>query len=375
MNKGLIWLLIIVVVLVGGWMLLGDKDDVPADDGQEPIKIGWIGPLTGDASSLGESARAAVALAVEEINTSGGVDDRMLEVIYEDGKCSGAAANNAAQKLINTDGVEVIIGGLCSAETSAFVPLSETSETPTISACSSAPALTQAGDYFFRVYPSDSFQGVFAAEYIKENIGANKAAVIYTNDDWGVGLQETFKNSFEGLGGTIVAVESFNKSDRDMRTQLSKIKTANPEAIYFLGFNEASIPGIRQAKELGINVPIVGGDAWDDDTIWSAVGDAGEGLRFTVVATPNSPDFVEKMQEKGNATTICAPQSYDIAYIYRDVMKEVGTNGQAVKNALYNVQNFQGVSGVISFDENGDLRTAGYVVKVVKDGVSAAEAE
>ena len=354
-------------------MLLGDANKPLVDNGEGPIKIGFIGPLTGDASSLGENARAAVTLAAQEINTEGGINGRSLEVIYEDGQCTGAVANNAAQKLINIDKVTAIIGGLCSAETSAFVPLAVSSRVPTISNCSSAPALTDAGDYFFRVYPSDSFQGVFAAEYIKNTLGKNKAAVLYTTDDWGTGLQETFKKSFEELGGEIVAVEGFAKTDRDLRTQLSKIKAANPEAVYFLGFTEASIPGIRQAKELGINVPIVGGDAWDDATIWDSVGSDGEGLRFTVVAVPEDAEFTAKLESAGGTMSICAPQAYDATYIYKNVIEKVGTDRQAIKDELYNVRDFQGVSGVISFDENGDLEQANYAIKIIRDGVLVTE--
>jgi len=211
--KKLIWLIIIVVVIVG-IVLIVNNNDVEEETG--PIKIGIIGPLTGDAATLGENAVAAAEMAVDEINASGGINDRILELAVEDGQCTGNVANNAANKLINVDGVVAIIGGMCSAESSAITTLSEQAQVPLLSPASSAPSLTDAGDYFFRIYPSDAYQGVFAAEHMKNTLGINKVAVLYTNDDWGVGLQGAFIESFEGLGGEVVAVESFEKTARDL---------------------------------------------------------------------------------------------------------------------------------------------------------------
>lgn len=335
------------------------------------IKIGFIGPLTGDAANIGQNSRAAVEIAVKEINEAGGVSGRHLEVVYEDGQCTGKVASNAANKLINVDKVPVIIGGVCSGETSSFTGAAEQSKTVVLSYCSSAPAISQAGDYIFRDYPSDLYQGSFGAEYIYNKLGKKKIAVLYVKSDWGSGIKDVFVKRFGELGGTIVAEEGYEQTSRDLRTQLTKIKSVKPELVYFLGYTEASIPGIKQAKELGLNVPLFGGDAWDDSKIWSDVGSAGEGVMYSIVYAPLSTDFKAKMKAKiGNdAITICTPQAYDAVKLIAQVIAKTGTSAEAIKNELYKTSYAGGVSAPeIKFDSNGDPVGANYVVKVAQNG-------
>lgn len=340
---------------------------------QGPITLGFIGPLTGDAANIGQNAMAAVTLAVEEVNAAGGINGRSLEIIYEDGACMGKEATNAANKLIHVDKVPVIIGGVCSGETAAFAGAAEQSGTVTLSFCSSAPSISQAGDYIFRNYPSDLFQGVYAAQYIKNTLEKSKAAVLFVKSEWGSGLKDVFVDEFQGLGGTVVLAEGYDQTSRDLRTQLTKIKAAEPEILYFLGYSEASIPGIMQARELGLEIPMFGGDAWDDSKIWSEVGAAGEGAMYTVVYAPLNDAFRINMRSKvGNdEITICSPQAYDAVHLLAGVIGRVGTDAEAIKNELYNTVYRGGVSAEsIEFDENGDPISADYIVKVVQDGVA-----
>ncbi|MBI2175437.1 MAG: ABC transporter substrate-binding protein [Parcubacteria group bacterium] len=367
--KEIVWIIIAIVVIGGGWLLL--RDTTPADT--SPIKIGFIGPLTGDAASIGENARAAVEIAVEEVNAAGGINGRPLEVIYEDGQCNGAVASNAANKLINIDRVPVILGGACSGETSAFAGAAEQSRTVTLSYCSSAPAISQAGDYIFRDYPSDTFQGAFAAKYMTETLGTQNVAILYAKSDWGNGIKDVFRREFEEMGGNVVAEEGYEQTSRDLRSQLTKIKAANPEAVYFLGYTEASIPGLKQAKELGLNVPLFGGDAWDDSKIWTDTGPAGDEAMYSIVYAPLNEEFRIKMKDRvgTNEITICSPQAYDGVKVLSQVMEKVGTDSEAIKNELYNTIYAGGVSGDrIEFDENGDLVGANYIVKKAMNGVA-----
>ncbi|MEX1014547.1 MAG: ABC transporter substrate-binding protein [Candidatus Paceibacterota bacterium] len=365
MNKTLTWVIVVIVVVLGIY-LITDNNQAPVTG--EPIKLGFVGPLTGDASTLGESARAAVSLAIEEINAEGGINGNPVEVIYEDGRCTGNYAVDAVNKLINIDNVHGIIGGLCSAETSAFAPIAEEAGVPTISYCSSAPALSDAGDYIFRVYPSDSFQGIKAANYLKEEMDFDQVAILYTNDDWGTGLKGTFSQEFEKLGGTISTIESFEKSSRDLRTQLTKIKSSNAQAIYWAGFADASIPGIGQYREFGLDIPVLGADAWDDPSLWESVGSSGEGFMFISVRTPENEEFRQKLLSKTDQVTICAPQSYDSVQVFKEAIESAGTDRENIKDALYNIDGYQGVSGVISFNEKGDLLSAEYDIKMFTNG-------
>ncbi|MDD5193241.1 MAG: ABC transporter substrate-binding protein [Candidatus Nanoarchaeia archaeon] len=377
-NK--IWLVLgIIVIVLLGVLLIFNAANSGSSTGKavtgsekEPIKIGSIGPLTGDVSSIGLNEKAAIELAVDEINSKGGISGRKIQVIYEDGKCSAKDGSNAANKLMNIDNVVAIIGGTCSSETIASAPIAEETKTVMISPCSSSPKITEIGDYIFRDYPSDSYQGAEAANFIYNNLGKKKVAVLYVLSDWGVGIQQVFEPKFKDLGGEIVASEGYEQTTKDLRTQLTKIKQANPDVIYFLGYTEASAIGLKQIKELGINAEIVGGDAWDDKVIFEKAGDAAEGIIFFIPYAPLTSEFKESMKEKlgSNEITICSSQAYDGVYLLKQVIEKVGTDPTKIKDELYKIKDYPGVSGTISFDSNGDLEKAQYAIKVVRNGNS-----
>jgi branched-chain amino acid transport system substrate-binding protein len=343
----------------------------PVEEEEGPIKIGVLGPMTGDVANIGQNALRAAELAVEEVNEEGGINGRMLELIVEDGMCNPKDATNGANKLVNMDEVPFILGGFCSSETLAAAPIAE-GKTVLISPGSSSPDITTAGDYIFRDYPSDSFAGKVAAEFAFEKFGARKAAVMYCLSDYCVGVGKTFTESFEALGGTVVAEEPFEQSSKDLRTELTKVKNAEPDMIYFVGYTDSSVTVLTQIKELGIEVPFLGGDAMDDPKIYQEVGEAAEGIIYMIPFAPLTEEFKASMLEKTGKPdiTIGVPQAYDAIHIIADVMKEVGTDPEDIKNELYNVKDYEGVSGTITFDENGDLATANYAKKTVKDGVA-----
>lgn len=365
-TKIIIGIIVVIVVIWGGYALFGGSKNPSST---EPIKIGFIGPLTGDAANIGQNVKAAVGIAVDEVNNAGGVNGRPLQIAYEDGQCTGQAASNAANKLINVEKVPVILGGACSGETSAFTGLAKDSNTVVLSYCSSAPDLTKAG--IFRDYPSDLYQGKFAADYILNKLGKKKAAIVYVKSDWGTGIQQTFSAAFTSGGGQIVDNEGYDQTSRDLRTQLTKVKTANPDVVYFLGYTEASVPAIKQARELGLNVPFFGGDAWDDSKIWSAVGSAGNGDMYSVVYAPLNDSFKSKMKAAvgTDEITVCTPEAYDAVKLLAQALAKSGTNPNDIRNELHQIQYTGGVSSdKIQFDQNGDLIGASYVVKVVQDG-------
>ncbi len=365
-KKLIIGIIIVLVVLIGGYFYYQNRTVQPVST--EPIKIGFIGPLTGDVANLGQNAKLAVEMAIDEINSKGGINGSPIKVIYEDTKCNPSDGVNAGNKLINIDKVPVIIGGVCSSESLAVAPLAESSKTILFPYCASVPAISDAGDYIFRDYPSDSFQGKFLAEYMYNN-GIRKTATLYCLSDYCIGLRDTFSKRFKELGGSIVLEEGFEQTARDLRTQLIKIKNSEPDAVYFSSYTEATIPGLKQAKEMGLNVEFFGADAWDDPKIWSEVGEIANSAIFTTVA-PGEKSFKEKFMSKTgkNDMTICAPQAYDAVNIIADIMKKVGVDTEKIKNELYSVKNYKGVSGTIGFDEKGDLMTANYILKIVKNG-------
>ncbi len=374
MEKGLlIWIgIIIALAIISVALVMNINFKNPTGDvvniQEDIIKIGFIAPLSGDLAFLGNNMQKAVELAKDQINEKGGINGKKIKVIYEDGKCDGKEAVSAAQKLINIYGVNAIIGGLCSAETLAVAPLAESSKTILMSPCSSAPKISQAGDYIFRDYISDLFQGKYGADFAYNELGKRKAALFFVQADYGIGVKNAFKERFKELGGEIVAEESFDQSSRDYRTQLTKIRDKNSDIIFFVGYTEEIIPGLKQIKELGINSQILGTEVFEDTTIFDRAGDSAEGVIYYVVKSPLSEEFKEEMKKRIDGdVTVCAPQAYDAFNIITSAMKKVGTNREKVKEELYNVKDYNGVSGILSFDENGDIVSADMVVKQIRN--------
>jgi branched-chain amino acid transport system substrate-binding protein len=361
---------VIAIALLGLYFQGMPTGQVALAANQETITIGAIGPLTGSAASIGRNSEAAIELAVEEINAKGGINGKKLKIMVEDGQCDAMASSTAAKKLVEVDNVPAIVGGMCSAETMAAAPIAEAGSTVLLSNCSSNPAITEAGDYIFRIYPSDNFQGKISAEFAFNELGAKKAAILSCQSDWCTGLKEVFSRRFPELGGTIAAEEEFAQGTNDMRTQLLKIKKANPDVIYFLAYEEEAISGIKQAKELGIETQLLGGDSFAGQVIWDAVGNAGEGIMYTAPTVALTKEFKDAMLQKTGSEeiTTCAPQAYDAVYLIADALRTCGENSKCIKEELYKVQGYSGVSGKIGFDKKGDLATAEYAIMKVENG-------
>ena len=255
----------VIVLLAVGLYFFSFGSKKAGTDG--PITIGFIGPLTGDAANKGQNAKAAVEIAVEEINDEGGVNGHPLMVVYKDGGCNRDLASKAASELIHTNGVSAILGGLCSHETLSFTDMAEQTGTVVLSYCSTAPEISQAGDYIFRNNPSSLRHAHFSAKYVKKVMGKQRVAILYVNEPWGIGIMDAFSQQFVIDGGDIVAKESHEQTDTDLRAQIERIKVARPDVLYFLGYPRASIAGIKQIRELGLEVPILGSATWDNPAV------------------------------------------------------------------------------------------------------------
>src|SRR3989338_9892618 len=276
---------VVAVLVIWGVRTMNNKPDV-IEEGA--IKIGFVGPLTGELANIGENAQAAVQIAVDEVNSAGGVLGRQIEVVYEDDVCTGASGANAVSKLINTDKVVAILGSVCSGATLGEAPISEAAKVVQLSYCSTNPTISQAGDYIFRNVPSDLFQAKYAADYLIK-AGKKTVALLTVQNDWGDGLNTAFPEAFTKVGGTIVMTDSFDPATKDMKAQMTQIKAKNPDAVYFASYTDQGISGLKQAHDLGIKSQFFGADAWDDTKVWSELGTLGDGAMFTVIGT-NSTD-------------------------------------------------------------------------------------
>ena len=363
---------VLAIVLVAGCIGQTIGQNQTQQAANQTIKIGFIGPLTGDASSYGIMDRNAVILAVEDINEAGGVNGKTLELIAEDGKCTGKEAVTAATKLIDVDKVKIIAGGSCSSETLGIAPLAESNEVIVFSSLSSSPEITNAGDYVFRNYQSDAIQGVQVAEIISS--GYRRAAVLSENTDYAQGLRGVFKSEFARLGGIVVADEVYDQSAKDMRTQLSKIKDAVPEAI-FLAPQAGSQGGIamKQALELGITAPMFAAIPVGFDWL-EAAGNAAEGLVYLDAPEVNQSDtrqadLLARYRERFGEPVwpYAVFLGYDRTQILAEALRECGEDTGCIKQWIYDNE-YSGIGMTYQFDSNGDVTSSIINAKQIVNG-------
>lgn len=374
MNQSAKWVIgvivVVAVVVVGYFVSKGPSEPVST----EPVRIGFIGPLTGDAASYGEPIRNSIALAVEEINATGGVSGRKIQMIYEDGKCAGKDAVSAAQKLVNVDKVKIIIGGVCSGETLSILPITDPAKVLVLSPSASSPDLTGASKFFFRNNPSDAEGGKALAKLVMEKY--KKAAIISENTDYAQALGKVFVDSFVRAGGEVVANESFAPETKDFRSILTKIKAAGPEAIIINTQTEiASGIIVNQIKELGITTPLYGTIALAGTNAIEIAGANAEGILLIDAPglsndNPKAVKFLSDYKAKYGKTTLefYLGAAYDDVYILAQAISEVGTDTEKLRDYLSKIKNYNGVIGTYHFDDNGDLAGIEYAIKQIKDG-------
>lgn len=338
------------------------------------IKIGVITPLSGEGATYGEATKRGVDLAVAEINAQGGVNGKKVRIIYEDDQINPQVGTQAIQKLINVDKVPVILGAFGSSVSLAVAPIAEQNKVVLFSASSTADALKDAGDYFFRNVPPNSRQGQSAARFALEKLNAKKAAILYMNNDYGISLTESFKTYFQNNGGSVVETDVYNPGDRDFRSQLSKIKDTNPDVVFYPGHYQESGLILKQARELGINVPFIGGDGSYSPELISIAGNAAEGSYYTLmamgygVADEQIDQFTNSFETSyGIEPDVYSAYAYDAIQVIVNAIRNGGYSSDGIKQALYATKNFLGVTGYTSFDANGEVDKE-FSVYIVKDG-------
>jgi branched-chain amino acid transport system substrate-binding protein len=366
MPKWLVWVFGLIVLAALGWMLFGSQEE-----NQEVVKIGFIGALTGDGAPIGEAARNAAMIAIDEINAEGG---QQYEVIYEDGKCSGPTSASAAQKLISVDKVQLIIGGMCSSETLGAAPIAEEAKIVLLSPVSSSPDITKAGDYVFRTFASDATSGTKIAETIWSR-GLKKIAVISEQTDYSLALKNVFEARYKELGGEVLISEGYASATKDFRSQLSKIRATNPEAIYLVPQTPASGEILlAQLNESGLTVPRFSNELVTTPSLLDS--GLSDGIVFAEVnfntEAPGARMFIDKYTSRfgelsPNSPPIYAASTYDAVYLLTDLITEHGVNPDRIKNALYKVKDRPGTVGKLTIDANGDALRE-YILKQVANG-------
>lgn len=335
------------------------------------IKIGAILPLTGDGAIYGQMARKAIDLAVEEINNEGGIEGKKLIVVYEDTQLKPQVATQVAQKLITVDKVPIVVGPMASNTLLAIAPIVEKNQVVLISPSATSHEITNAGDYIFRTVVSDIYDGTAMAQFAYRKLDFRKVAVFYVDEAGPRGVSKAFINEFKRFGGTISTEEQGTRDGTDFRTQITKLKDSAPYGVYFAGYAKETVIFLRQAKELGLNKQLMTHQLIDDPDVLKRAGETANGVIFTTPKlTPETGgkavrEFFEKFQNKyGEEPQNFAPNSYDAVVLIARAIKKYGPNAESIKRGLYEVENFQGASGIITIDNNGDVQQKMQIMRV-----------
>lgn len=314
-----------------------------------------------------------VLMAADEINQAGGVNGHQIDIVIEDDKGSPEAAAQVTGKLITRNKVVAIIAAGASGNSLAAAPVAQSAQVPLIAPSSTNAAVTQAGNYIFRACFLDAFQGEVMAKFAAGSLKAKKAAIMLDfNSPYSRGLTDFFEFSFAKLDGQIVAKQSYAQGDPDYRGQLSAIKAADPDVIYIPGYYGDVAIIARQARQLGLTVPLLGADGWDAPELWELGGDA---LNDTYITNHYSADdpaepiqrFVHAYRQRnGNLTPDAhAALAYDALRFLVEAIQRAGTtDGPKLRDALAETKNFAGVTGVISMDHDRNAVKPAVILKL-----------
>ncbi len=332
---------------------------------KQEVKLGAILPLTGDAAPYGSSLKKGMDLAIDEVNAKGGINGKKIVVAFEDDRNLPQDGVTAYNKLKSVDKVPTVLGAMFSAVTLAIAPIAERDNIVLLSPTSSDIALTNAGDYIFRIYPSDSYDGDFLGNFAYEKLGARKVAVVSMQASSTISVSKMFKKVFELKGGAIVSEDAFNEGSTDYRAILTKLKKQQQDLVFLPAALKESALFLRQAKELGVTAKVLGISTLFDPKLIELAGDAAEGVLFsspTFDATSQAPEiraFVEAYKSRYNAEPdILGAYGYDTVNIAVVALKSAGASqitAQTIKSGLYKIKDYKGVTGTMSFDNNGDV--------------------
>src|SRR5688500_16964503 len=341
-------------------------------DASGPILVGYYGDLSGRTSSFGQSTKNGVEMAADEINKAGGVKGRQIQIITEDDQGEPNKAATVVTKLINQDRVHALLGEVASSNSLAAAPKAQEAKIPMISPSSTNPNVTQVGDFIFRVCFIDPFQGEVMAKFAANNLKAKRAAILYDfNSDYSRGLREFFTRSFKGLGGEIVAEQSYTQGDRDFSSQLTQIRAANPDVIYVPGYYGEVGVIANQSKQLGIKAPLLGGDGWDSPQLWQLGGASLNGNYISNHYSVDDPspaikkfvaDYTMRYQARPDAL---AALGYDSMRVLADAIKRAGgTDSAKLREAIAQTRSFAGVTGSITIDKDRNAVKPAVVLKL-----------
>ena len=363
----------------------------------DEIVLGVYGSLTGGEATFGQSTQNGVAVAIEQLTAEhqGKIGGLPVRMVSEDDQSKAEEAVNAVQKLINQDRVVALIGEVASSRSMAAAPVAQSNGVPMISPSSTNPEVTKKGDYIFRTCFLDDFQGRCMARFTADTLKLKKVAVLKdVKSDYSVGLAKFFTDEFVNRGGTVLVEQSYSSGDQDFRAQLTKIKAKAPEAIIVPGYYTEAGLIVRQARELGLTMPVIGGDGWESSKLIEIGGEAMNGCYYTNhwsldEQRPSLQAFLTRYRAKFNGDPdAIGGLAYDAANILIQAMTKLATDDpktfaalgsskagtddrkaatKKIRDLIAATSNYDGVTGNITLDANRDA-TKPAVVIAIKGG-------
>jgi len=360
--RGVIFSVVAVVVILT--MMLSACAPAPKEGEPEVCTVGFVNHLTGDAAAYGQSMKKGIEVALDVINKDG----EKIKVIFEDDRLSAADAQTAFLKLVDSDRVPVVLGSGSSTVTLSLCPQAQAKKTVLISSISTAPALKDCGEYFFSAMASDDAQGPEWAK-VAEFLGSDRVAVMYLNNDYGIGVRDAFIGSYPG---EVLIAQSFEVGAKDFRTEILRVKATNPEVVFIVDHVAEGSIVLRQSRELGMDVQWVTDVSMVAQEVIDLAGDASEGvmgLRAGSTQTEEFRQFDQAFRAKfKEPPTIWSDFAYDTMMLVHQAIEKGGCNAEGIREQLMVVsQDYVGPSGAKAFNEYG-ISMGVYEWMVVKDG-------
>ena len=368
-----------------------------ASVGKDELVIGEFGSLTGNDATFGISTQRGVEVALDELTAKkeGRIGGLKVRVVVEDDRGMAEEAATVVQKLINQDRVLAVLGEVASSRSLAGGPICQQAGVPMISPSSTNPDVTKKGDYIFRMCFLDDFQGWVMAKFVAEDLKLKKVAVLKdVKNDYSVGLAGFFTEAFQKMGGTVVLETSYSAGDADFRAALTSIKARNPEAVIVPGYYTEAGQIARQARELGIKVPLIGGDGWESEKLIEIGGEAMNGCFYSNhwaldAPDPKLQDFLKAYRDKfkGDPDAI-GGLAYDAANVLFQSMEQLSTQDpkafaalgsskvgsedrkaacHKLRDLIAATAKYPGVTGNITLDANRNASKPAVVIEI-KDG-------
>ena len=343
---------------------------------QDTVKIGVVQPLTGPVAYDGNIYANTVKMLVEDMNARGGVLGKKIELVIEDCACNPAQSVNAAEKLVVRDKVVALLGAFCSTSTAAMMEVARKHKVPHITGVSTAAQLTeQKNPYFFRAVATTPMLGAAFGGELPKVTKAKRFAFLVINDDWGRSMVASYPKSIEAAGGSVVGTEFFQSSELQFLSQITKIKSTNPDAILIAATTQHAAALSKQIREMGITAPLMGEGAWTSDSYIKMAGPASEGIYGMVeyvytIKNPVNEAFVKMSREKLNENpSMFAGAAHNAINIVVDAIRRAGsTDPEKIRVALTQTD-YNGLIGNIRFDAKNQAYGQTVYLANIKGGV------